>query len=165
MSEELHKLGFKYKFIYSMTGLFLGLACIVAGVVLGLSGVAGHTAWTASALGLETTMTDATPGVIVFVVGIFLVWMTRFSVKATYQPTQPQPVPQQQAAVTTQPGKANPPPPERKMQTMMEQAELLQDEPYSQPLKGGADEVDVGKIVKSSGGGLLDIRYTTDPKL
>lgn len=80
-TNDLHRLGFKLKFVYSMTGLFLGLACIIAGVVLGLAGVAGHTSWTASALGLSTSMTDATPGVIIFVVGIFFVWMTRFKVR------------------------------------------------------------------------------------
>jgi hypothetical protein len=82
-NDDLHRLGFKLKFAYSMTGLFLGLACILAGVVLGISGVAGHTSWTASALGLSTSMTDATPGVIVFVVGIFFVLITRFRVRTT----------------------------------------------------------------------------------
>lgn len=84
-TNDLHRLGFKLKFVYSMTGLLLGLACIVAGVVLGLSGVAGHTSWTASALGLSTSMTDAAPGVIIFVVGIFFVWMTRFKVRQVTQ--------------------------------------------------------------------------------
>ena len=79
--DDLHRLGFKLKFVYSILGLFLGLACIVAGVVLGLSGVAGHTSWTASLLGLSTSMSDATPGVIIFVVGVFFVLITRFSVR------------------------------------------------------------------------------------
>ena len=74
--DDLHRLGLKLKFAYSMVGLFLGLACIVAGVILGLSGVAGHTTWTASLLGLETNLNDATPGVIIFVVGIFFVLIT-----------------------------------------------------------------------------------------
>jgi hypothetical protein len=77
---DLHKLGMKLKFVYSLVGLLVGAGCIVAGVILGLAGVVGHTSWTASALGLSTNMTDATPGVIVFVVGIFFVLITRFKV-------------------------------------------------------------------------------------
>jgi hypothetical protein len=80
-NNELTKLALKLKFIYSMTGLFLGLACILSGVVLGLNGVFGKTSWTASLLGLSTSLTDATPGVIVFVVGIFMVLITRFRFK------------------------------------------------------------------------------------
>jgi hypothetical protein len=61
-----------------MSGLILGLVCIFVGLALGLSGVVGNTSWTASLLGLSTSLTDATPGVIVFVVGIFMVLITRF---------------------------------------------------------------------------------------
>lgn len=81
MSDDLHRLGLKLKFAYSMGGLVLGLACIIAGVVLGLGGVAGHTSWVASFLGLSSNITDAGPGVIVFIVGVFLVLITRFAVR------------------------------------------------------------------------------------
>lgn len=97
---EFHRLGIKLKFVYSLVGLLLGLSCIIAGVVLGLAGVTSHTAWTANALGLSTSMTDATPGVIVFVVGIFMVLITRFKVKEITEfnnaPTQQTPSPQPQ---------------------------------------------------------------------
>lgn len=78
---EIHRLGMKLKFVYSLVGLLVGVSCIFAGVILGLAGVVGHTSWTASALGFSTNMTDATPGVIVFVVGIFFVLITRFKIK------------------------------------------------------------------------------------
>jgi hypothetical protein len=78
--EDFHKLGLKLKFVYSVCGLILGLSCIVAGAILGLSGVVGNTSFTASLLGLSTQLTDAAPGVIVFVVGIFMVFITRFRV-------------------------------------------------------------------------------------
>lgn len=79
--DDLHRLGLKLKFAYSIVGLLLGLACIVAGVILGLGGVAGHTTWTASLFGFSTKINDATPGVIIFVVGIFFVLITRFKVR------------------------------------------------------------------------------------
>ena len=78
---ELHKIGMRYKFIYSMFGLVVGTLCIAAGTFLGISGVVGHTSWTASLLGFSTNINDAAPGVIVFIVGIFFVLITRFKVK------------------------------------------------------------------------------------
>jgi hypothetical protein len=78
---RIHRLGMMLKFVYALVGLLVGAGCIIAGVILGLGGVVGHTSWTASALGFTTNMTDATPGVIVFVVGIFFVLITRFNVK------------------------------------------------------------------------------------
>lgn len=88
---ELHRAGLRYKFIYSVIGLVLGLACILTGLLLGLAGVTGHTTFTASLIGLNTNLTDAAPGVVVFVVGIFMVWITRFKVKATQQINYQQP--------------------------------------------------------------------------
>ncbi len=66
---------------YGRLGLGLGLSCIIAGVILGLNGVAGSTSWTAKLLALESEINDAAPGVLVFVVGIFMVWITKPKVK------------------------------------------------------------------------------------
>jgi hypothetical protein len=62
---DIHRLGLKLKFAYSIVGLVLGLACILVGMILGLAGVTGHTGWTASLLGLSTNLNDAGPGVVV----------------------------------------------------------------------------------------------------
>jgi hypothetical protein len=62
------------------------LACIIVGAILSLAGAVGHTSWTASALGLSTSLNDAAPGVIVFVVGIFMVLITRFRVREERTP-------------------------------------------------------------------------------
>ena len=66
--------------IYSLSGLILGLACILGGIVLTLHGAVGSTSWTASFIGVATDISDAAPGVVLFVVGLFIVWVTRFSV-------------------------------------------------------------------------------------
>ena len=84
-----HRLGMKLKFVYSLVGLLVGFSCIIVGMVLGLSGVVGHTSWTASVIGLSTSLTDAAPGVVVFIVGIFMVWITRFSVKHSTEIERP----------------------------------------------------------------------------
>src|SRR5262245_6162932 len=61
---ELHR---RYKLVYSIIGLVLGLSCIIA-------------SFTGSLIGLSTILNDAAPAVIVFAVGIFMVWITRFRV-------------------------------------------------------------------------------------
>ena len=64
--------------IYSLVALILGLACIVGGLVLFLNGVAGSTSWVASILGAKSELSDAPAGVVLFVVGFFIVFVTRY---------------------------------------------------------------------------------------
>jgi len=71
----------KGEYSYGKLGLFLGLTSILGGVILGLHGVTGHTAWTAKLVGLESTITDAPAGVVLFIVGLFMVWATKPKVK------------------------------------------------------------------------------------
>jgi len=68
----------KYELIYAIIGQVLGLVCIVGGLGLFLNGIVGSTNWTTKIFGAESTMTDAAPGAILFVVGLFLVWVTRY---------------------------------------------------------------------------------------
>jgi hypothetical protein len=86
--QEFYRQALRHKFIYSMTGLFLGLVCVIGGIVLFLSGVAGSTNWTAKIIGSQSTMTDAAPGAILFVVGLFVVLVTRYNVKVKHIPTK-----------------------------------------------------------------------------
>ena len=69
------------EYIYGALGVILGLSCVLGGIILGLRGVTGSTSWTASVLGLESKISDAAPGVVLFIVGIFLVWITKPKVK------------------------------------------------------------------------------------
>ena len=64
---ELHRLGLRHKLVYSTIGLVLGLSCIIV-------------SFTGSLIGLSTILNNAAPAVIVFVVGIFMVWITRIRV-------------------------------------------------------------------------------------
>jgi hypothetical protein len=82
MDRDFHKLGLKLKFAYSLCGLVLGLVSVLGGCILFLNGVAGSTQWTFKAFGIaESNVTDAAPGAILFVVGLFVVVFTRFKVK------------------------------------------------------------------------------------
>jgi hypothetical protein len=80
-SPAVDKQAVRAQLIYSVSGLVLGLVCLLGGVVLFLRGVTGSASWTGKVLGLESRLTDASPGVVLFVVGLFVVWVTRFDVR------------------------------------------------------------------------------------
>jgi hypothetical protein len=69
-----------FQLIYSLTGLILGLCCVIGGIILCLLGVVGDTNWTAKVMGIQSEVSDAAPGVILFIAGLFIVWITRFSI-------------------------------------------------------------------------------------
>jgi hypothetical protein len=68
----------KFELINSIMWQFLGLVCILGGLILFLNGVAGSTSWTAKILGAESTITDAASGAISFKVGLFFVFLIRY---------------------------------------------------------------------------------------
>jgi hypothetical protein len=67
--------------IYSLAGLVFGLACIVGGIVLFFHGVAGSSSWVGEFIGVQSKLSDAAPGTVLFVVGLAVVWLTRFAVR------------------------------------------------------------------------------------
>jgi hypothetical protein len=67
--------------IYSLAGLLVGLACVVGGIVLFFHGVAGSTSWVGSVIGIQGKLSDAAPGTVLFVVGLLVVFLTRFDVR------------------------------------------------------------------------------------
>jgi len=73
--------------IYSLAGLVLGLACIVGGILLFFHGVAGSSSWVGEVIGVKSKLSDAAPGTVLFVVGLAVVWLTRFAVRVR-QPIQ-----------------------------------------------------------------------------
>jgi len=69
------------EFKYSRAALIVVLACLLGGIVLFVLGVTGSTSWTVKVYGAESKLLDAAPGVVFFVVGLFVLWLTRFTVK------------------------------------------------------------------------------------
>jgi hypothetical protein len=67
--------------IYSLAGLTLGLACVIGGILLFFHGVAGSTSWVGQFIGVQGRLSDAAPGTVLFVVGLLVVWVTRFDVR------------------------------------------------------------------------------------
>lgn len=72
-----------YQLIYSLCGLMLGAVCVLAGVFLFLKGISGSSNFTGRFLGAETAIDDAAPGALLFVVGLLIVWVTRFFVRVS----------------------------------------------------------------------------------
>ncbi|HEY0074402.1 MAG TPA: hypothetical protein VGB77_09890 [Abditibacteriaceae bacterium] len=79
---ELWRDTVRYQFIYSLVGLLLGLVSMIGGIILFLHGVTGSTSWVAKGLGLQSSISDAAPGAILFIVGLFVIIATRFVVKS-----------------------------------------------------------------------------------
>ena len=78
--KEVLMMSMRHKFLYSMTGMFLGLVSMLGGIVLFLNSVAGNSSWTAKILGNESSITDAGPGAVLFIVGLFVIFVTRYKV-------------------------------------------------------------------------------------
>ena len=72
----------RYQFWYSIVGLVVGTAFAGSGVVLFLHGVFGKTSWTADVLGAHSNVSDAAPGTIFAIVGLFVIFVTRYGVKS-----------------------------------------------------------------------------------
>ena len=63
--------------IYGLSGLLLGLSTIIAGTIMCVHGVVGSSSWSAKILGAQSNINDAGPGVVLFLVGLFVVRITR----------------------------------------------------------------------------------------
>jgi hypothetical protein len=80
---DFWRLVVKYQLIYSFAGLVVGLAFVVAGMVLFFHGVTGSTGWIAESFGAKSTLTDAPPGVVLFVASFLVVATTGFRVRSS----------------------------------------------------------------------------------
>jgi len=70
-----------HQLFYSLAGLALGVVCILGGIWLFYAGITGEISWTLSILGAESNLADAAPGGLLFVVGLFVVFVTRYTYK------------------------------------------------------------------------------------
>jgi hypothetical protein len=62
---------------FALLVLILGVVAMLGGAVTGLHWIADNTSWTARLLGLKSKIDDTAPGVVLFVVGLFMVFETR----------------------------------------------------------------------------------------
>ena len=78
---DLAKKAMFYHLIYAMTALLLGVLLIAGGGLLFYLGVAGGTTWVVKTLGLESQLTDGPPGAVLAIVGLIVLFVTRFDVR------------------------------------------------------------------------------------
>jgi hypothetical protein len=71
----------RFQLIYSLAGLLFGLTCIAGGIGLALHGVVGTSSWVGDFIGVQSKLSDAAPGTVLFIVGLAVVWLTRFTVR------------------------------------------------------------------------------------
>ncbi|WP_197120962.1 hypothetical protein [Pseudoalteromonas sp. NZS100] len=71
----------KYQLIYSIIGLAVGLVCVLGGIYLFIKGVMGEMDWSLKVFGNESVIANAAPGAVLFIVGLFLVIVTKFKFK------------------------------------------------------------------------------------
>jgi len=64
-----------YKLVYAISGLFMGIACIVVGVILVLDKMSGSTIESVS----RAELISVTPWIILFIIGFFIIVVTRYS--------------------------------------------------------------------------------------
>jgi len=64
----------------ALFGLIVGVVCVLGGLSLFFAGITGSANWTAKFLGFQSTLTEAAPGVILFVVGVVVIWITRLKI-------------------------------------------------------------------------------------
>jgi hypothetical protein len=77
----LSKEAIRAQLIYSIAGLIVALMCIPSGLLLFWAGITGRMTWTVSILGSRWKVLDATPGALLIVAGVMIVFLTRFVVK------------------------------------------------------------------------------------
>jgi hypothetical protein len=66
------------QFKYSVVGLVLGMASIILGCILLYVGITGESSFAANAVGMKTELNDAAPGTVLLIIGLLIIYVTRF---------------------------------------------------------------------------------------
>ena len=72
----------KFEYITVLISLLGGLSCIIAGVVLTILGFSGSIDWIIEVSGFTSRLINACPGIILIIVGAFLIYKSRINVKS-----------------------------------------------------------------------------------
>jgi hypothetical protein len=71
----------KFELTYAVLGLIAGLLCMVGGIFLFYQGITGSMDWTAKFFVGESKITNAAPGAVLFLIGLFVILGTRYKFK------------------------------------------------------------------------------------
>ena len=71
------------EFITVIIGLVIGGICIIAGFILSILGVSGSVEWFLKAQSITAKLVNASPGVVLTIVGLIIVLRNRLKIKST----------------------------------------------------------------------------------
>ncbi|MCK4655652.1 MAG: hypothetical protein KAT85_01435 [candidate division Zixibacteria bacterium] len=80
-SEQVIGQGIKAEYKKDTQGRWIGLFVILVGVVLILLRISGSVTWHIDISGLESELLDASPGLVVVIVGFLIIYVTRAKTK------------------------------------------------------------------------------------
>lgn len=71
-----------YEFIIVLISLIGGVGCLVAGIVLTVLGFTGSIEWIVEASGFTSRLINASPGIVLMIIGFWLTLKSRLKIKA-----------------------------------------------------------------------------------
>lgn len=72
----------KYEFIIVLISLIGGIGCLIAGLVLTILGFTGSIEWIVEATGFTSKLINASPGIVLMIIGFWLTLKSRIDIKA-----------------------------------------------------------------------------------
>lgn len=79
-SSEIIKQGMHYEFISFLLPFISGFACLIGGFILTILGFNGNISWIVEVSGFTSKLTNATPGIILMIVGLLIILNKKFEV-------------------------------------------------------------------------------------
>ncbi len=71
-----------YEFIIILLSLIGGIGCLIAGIVLTVLGFTGSIEWIVEVSGFTSRLINASPGIVLMILGAFLILKSRIKIKA-----------------------------------------------------------------------------------
>ena len=79
-STEIIKQGMHYEFLSFLLPFISGFACLIGGFILTILGFTGDTSWIVEVSGFTSKLTNATPGIILMVIGFLIIINKKYEV-------------------------------------------------------------------------------------
>jgi hypothetical protein len=85
MTDDIAKTAFgsrveKHQYNISLIALFLGTIIFIGGLILFFHSLNGRTKWVVSFLGIHSELSDAPPGIVLCIIGLFVIYINRYSI-------------------------------------------------------------------------------------
>lgn len=74
-----------YEFIIILLSLIGGIGCLIAGIILTILGFTGSIEWIVEASGFTSRLINASPGIVLMIIGFWLTLKSRLKIKAKKQ--------------------------------------------------------------------------------